>query len=259
MDQAKSECFKGVFTMNKKTQKTPDIDEDLAGQYVLGTLSPEERNAFELQLADSVELQKSVNQWQNHFLSITDNLAPITAPQPLSARIERTLDELEKQPSNTTTSASTPNTFVSFWQNLALWRGISAACLVVAVVMGIKLQTFEPTLSEPTYIAVLVAPEDKTPGWVIQTSHTNQMQLVPLGAVEIPKGKALQFWTKADGWDAPVSLGLVKSGETLNLDINKLPPLAENQLFELTLEQETGSPTGRPTGPITSIGRGISM
>jgi anti-sigma-K factor RskA len=245
--------------MNKDTHHNPDIDSDLSGQYVLGTLSPEERSAFELELAGSVELQKAVNQWQAHFLSITDKLEPITAPQPLSARIERTLDELEKQPSNTTTSASTPNTFVSFWQNLALWRGISAACLVVAVIMGIKLQTFEPTLSEPTYIAVLVAPEDKTPGWVIQTSHTNQMQLVPLGAVEIPKGKALQFWTKADGWDAPVSLGLVKSGETLNLDINKLPPLAENQLFELTLEQETGSPTGRPTGPITSIGRGISM
>ena len=257
MDQAKSECFKGVFTMNKKTQKTPDIDEDLAGQYVLGTLSPEERNAFELQLADSVELQKSVNQWQNHFLSITDNLAPIAAPQPLSARIERSLDELEKQP--TQTEKITANTFTSFWQNLVLWRGISMACLVLAMVLGFKLQTVEPMLSEPTYIAVLVQPENKTPGWVIQTSHTNQMQLVPLGAVEIPEGKALQFWTKAEGWDAPISLGLVKKGETLNIDINKLPALTENQLFELTIEDEMGSSTGKPTGPITSIGRGISM
>lgn len=243
--------------MNQSTDHTSDMNDDLSGQYVLGTLTPEERNAFERRLADSVELQKAVNQWQAHFLSITDQLAPVEAPQPLSARIERTLDELEKKPNKST--SPTANSFVSFWQNLALWRGVSAACLVLAVVLGIKLQTIEPIIGEPTYIAVLVAPEDKTPGWVIQTSHTNQMQLMPLGAVEIPEGKALQFWTKAEGWDAPVSLGLVKRGETLNFDINKLPPLTENQLFELTLEQESGSPTGRPTGPITSIGRGISI
>ena len=243
--------------MNTESQHTPDKEDDLSGQYVLGTLSPEERHAFELQLVDSVELQRSVNQWQNHFLSITDKLTPIAAPQPLSARIERSLDELEKQPKKV--EQPTHNSLFSFWQNLSLWRGISAACVVLAVVLGLKLQTIDPMLSEPTYIAVLVQPENKTPGWVIQTSHTNQMQLVPLGAVEIPKGKALQFWTKAEGWDAPVSLGLVKKGETLNIDINKLPALTENQLFELTIEDETGSPTGKPTGQITSIGRGISI
>ena len=257
MDKTQFKRVKGVFTMKKESHHTLDNEDDLSGQYVLGTLSPEERQAFELQLANSVELQKSVNQWQAHFLSITDRLDPLSAPQPLSARIERSLDELEKQPKKT--DQATHNSLFSFWQNLSLWRGISAACVVLAVVLGLKLQTIDPMLSEPTYIAVLVQPENKTPGWVIQTSHTNQMQLVPLGAVEIPKGKALQFWTKAEGWDAPVSLGLVKKGETLNIDINKLPALTENQLFELTIEDETGSPTGKPTGQITSIGRGISI
>jgi len=243
--------------MNKNTHKTPDIDEDLAGQYVLGTLTAEQRHEFEQRLANNNELQKEVNQWQAHFLSLTDRLEPIAAPQPLSARIERSLDELEISPKPIIQNKTNP--LLSFWHNLSLWRGFSVACLVLVMVLGFKLQTLQPILSEPTYIAVLVQPEDKTPGWVIQTSHSNQMQLVPLGAVEIPEGKALQFWTKAEGWDAPVSLGLVKKGETLKLDINKLPPLTENQLFELTLEQATGSPTGKPTGPITSIGRGISM
>jgi len=243
--------------MNKNTHTTPEIDDDLAGQYVLGTLTAEQRQEFEQRLANSTELQKEVNQWQAHFLSLTDRLEPIIAPQPLSARIERSLDELEISPKPIMQNKTNP--LLSFWHSLSLWRGFSVACLVLVMVLGFKLQTLQPILSEPTYIAVLVQPEDKTPGWVIQTSHSNQMQLVPLGAVEIPEGKALQFWTKAEGWDAPVSLGLVKKGETLKLDINKLPPLTENQLFELTLEQATGSPTGKPTGPITSIGRGISM
>lgn len=244
--------------MNKHTQHTPDKDDDLSGQYVLGTLTSEEREAFEKRLAESVQLQRSVNKWQAHFLSITDKLETLPAPQALSARIERSLDELQKKPK--TSKPKNQNPLLSFWQNLALWRCVSVACLILAVTLGIKLQMVDPaSIAEPTYIAVLVAPEDKTPGWVIQTSHTNQMQLVPLGAVEIPEGKALQFWTKADDWDAPISLGIVKKGETLNLDIKKLPPLTENQLFELTLELETGSPTGKPTGPITSIGRGIAI
>lgn len=243
--------------MNQASQHSVDKNDNLSGQYVLGTLTPEERHAFEKQLANSTKLQKSVNEWQAHFLSITDNLVPLSVPQPLSARIERSLDELQKHPSAVPPKATNP--VVSFWQSLALWRGVSIACLMLAMVLGFQLQTNTTTLSDPTYIAVLVKPEDKTPGWVIQTSHTNQIQLVPLGAVEIPKGKALQFWTKADGWDAPISLGLVKKGETLNLDINKLPPLTENQLFELTIESATGSPTGKPTGQITSIGRGISI
>ena len=245
--------------MNQDTQQIPDNDDNLSGQYVLGTLTQEERKAFESRLANNIELQKAVNQWQAHFLSITDQLPPQQAPQPLSERIERSLDELENKTKITAAKITTINPLQSFWQNIALWRGVAAACLMLAMVFGVQLQNIVPTMSEPTYIAVLVAPEDKTPGWIIQTSHTNQMQLVPLGAVEIPKGKALQFWTKAEGWDAPVSLGLVQKGETLNVDINKLPPLTENQLFELTIEDETGSSTGKPTGPITSIGRGISM
>ncbi|WP_413284238.1 anti-sigma factor domain-containing protein [Vibrio sp. MA40-2] len=243
--------------MKKEITNTPEADDELSGQYVLGTLSAPEREEFEHRLVNSIELQKSVNQWQQHFLTITDRLDTVDAPQPLSARIERSLDELEK--STPQSAQPTREVNVSFWQSLGFWRGISMACLMVVLAMGLKLQVISPELSKPTYIAVLMQPENNSPGWVIQTSQSSQMQLVPLGAVEIPKGKALQFWTKADDWDAPVSLGLIKNGEALSLNIDKLPPLIENQLFELTLEQETGSATGKPTGPITSIGRGISI
>ena len=122
------------------------------------------------------------------------------------------------------------------------------------------LQPAPPVETQTRYVAVLVAPQEKTPGWIIQASTQTpepKIELIPVGAVEIPEGKALQFWTKAKGWDAPVSLGLVKKGQSLEVAIDQLPPLEEDQLFELTLEDESGSPTGLPTGPIYSIGRGV--
>lgn len=66
----------------------------------------------------------------------------------------------------------------------------------------------------------------------------NSVQLVQLAATEVPPDRALEFWTKADGWAGPVSL-------------------EPNQLFELTLEPKTGSPIGKPTGPIQFIGRAV--
>ncbi|MCB5162726.1 anti-sigma factor [Marinomonas algarum] len=230
-----------------------NTDNNLAGQYVLGTLDKTERVVFEARLADNPQLQKMVNQWQDHFVSITDQLPPVSAPQPLSARIERSLDTLE------TSRPITQKPTTNFWQSLPIWRGLAGVGMALTVFFAVQLSTMQPELSEPTYIAVLVAPQDKTPSWVIQTGQSNQMQLVPLAAVEIPKGKALQFWTKAEGWEKPVSLGLVKKGETLKVNLDSLPPLTENQLFELTLEQASGSPTGLPTGPIASIGRGVIM
>ncbi len=56
-----------------------------------------------------------------------------------------------------------------------------------------------------------------------------------------------------------MSQGLVKPGEPVRIPLDKLPPLEPNQLFELTLEPKTGSPIGKPTGPIQFIGRAVKM
>ena len=111
----------------------------------------------------------------------------------------------------------------------------------------------------PQYLVVLVAPQDKAPGWVIQASSRRQLSLIPLGQAVVPAEKSLQFWTKGDSWSGPVSLGLVRPGQTVQIPLDKLPPLQPNQLFELTLEPVNGSPTNRPTGPIQFIGRAVKV
>jgi anti-sigma-K factor RskA len=94
---------------------------------------------------------------------------------------------------------------------------------------------------------------------VISASNPREIQLIPLGVAQVPEDKALEFWTKAEGWQGPVSLGLVKPGQTLSVPVDKLPPLQPDQLFELTLENRTGSPIGKPTGPIQFIGRAVKV
>jgi anti-sigma-K factor RskA len=75
----------------------------------------------------------------------------------------------------------------------------------------------------------------------------------------VPPERALQFWTKAPSATAPTSLGLVPGDRVTEIPAARLPALEPDTLFELTLEPATGSPTGRPTGPVLFVGRAVAI
>ena len=109
-------------------------------------------------------------------------------------------------------------------------------------------------------MAVLQSPDNRTTGWVVEWQAGRGLRLVPAGAAEpVPAGRALQFWTKAEGAAGPTSLGLVRAGEALALPLARLQEVGPRQLFEITLEPENGSPIGRPTGPILYLGRAVAL
>ena len=231
--------------------ETPEERDELASEYVLGTLSAELRSEVQQRLRDDAELRTAVDTWERRLLGLTDLVEPTTPTAHLWRRVERSVAALEPRPPQ---PAAQPS---SWWNLLPLWRALAGAGLTATLLLGALLLT--QTTVKPTYLVVLVGPQDKAPGWVIQASNPREIQLIPLGVVEVPADKALEFWTKAEGWQGPVSLGLVKPGQTLSIPLDKLPPLVPDQLFELTLENPNGSPIGKPTGPIQFIGRAVKV
>lgn len=232
------------------SEQTPDDIDALAGEYVLGTLPYVQRQALAQRLEHDPVLREAVDAWE-HRLQSMQALAPAQTPSDyLWQRIERSVDSL------------TPSSVVAgpahWWQRPAPWRWASVAGLVLSLLLG-SLLLREAPVTTPNYLVVLVAPQNNAPGWVIQASSPQHVQLIPLGITEVPANKTLQFWTKADGWSGPVSLGLVEPGQRLDVPLEALPPLENNQLFELTLEGPTGSTTGKPTGPIQFIGRAVKV
>lgn len=232
----------------RPVDETPDELDELASEYVLGTLPADRRTEVQQRLHHDAELRAAVDSWERRLLGLTDLAEPITPSSRLWQRIERSVSQLNRQPE------ATPS---SWWNLLPLWRGLAGAGLAATLLLGALLLT--QTTVKPTYLVVLVAPQDKAPGWVIQASNPREIQLIPLGVAQVPEDKALEFWTKAEGWQGPVSLGLVKPGQTLSVPLDKLPPLVPDQLFELTLENPNGSPIGKPTGPIQFIGRAVKV
>ncbi|MGY2293064.1 anti-sigma factor [Pseudomonas sp. SDO528_S397] len=226
-----------------------DALDELASEYVLGTLAAEQRDTVRQRLEHDAGLRAAVDAWEQRLAALTELAEPVTPSVYLWHRIERSLGHEPPAP------AASPGR----WNLLALWRGLAGAGLVTSLLLATLLLTRTAALAPPTYVVVLVAPQNQAPGWVIQASDTRQIQLIPLGNMDVPADKALQFWTKGDDWQGPVSLGLVRPGQTLSVPLDRLPPLAPNQLFELTLEGPQGSPTGKPTGPIQAIGRAVKV
>lgn len=239
----------------------PDDLHTLAGEYVLGTLPLAEREAFEARLANDPELQEAVAAWEERFFPYTAMVEPVAPSDYLWPRIERSLKASATRASaSVPTRAPRPNApRRRLVQSLPFWRGVAGAGLAAALTMGVLLTNVTTAPATPEYMVVLLAPQTQSAGWVVQAANRQEIQLIPLGTFEVPEGKALEFWTKADDWQAPVSLGLVEPGQPLRLRLDQLPPLEDNQLFELTLEDDTGSPTGLPTGPIEFIGRAVEI
>ena len=248
----------------------PDDLNLLAGEYVLGTLPAAARNAVAQRLQTDTALRDAVAQWEARLLPLTQLAEPITPPDALWARIDSSLQAATAPSTTAPTQAQAaagqraPKPVVSpitrWWDHLGLWRALAGSGFAMAAVLAAVLVTrVAPQAAPPQFMVVLVAPQDKARGWVEQASTSNTISQIPLGMAEVPAGRALEFWTKADGWNGPVSLGLVKPGQPLQIPLDKLPPLQPNQLFELTLEPPTGSPIGKPTGPIQFIGRAVKV
>ncbi|NBG92163.1 anti-sigma factor domain-containing protein [Pseudomonas sp. 9.1(2019)] len=235
--------------------ESPDNIDELASEYVLGTLPAEQRIKIQKRLAQDADLRTAVDAWEQRLLALTE----LAEPQPPTAllwrRIERSLNSTDRRASGVAATAKP----TSWWNLLPLWRGLAGTSLVATLLLGSILLTRTAVVNPTTYLVVLVAPQNQAPGWVIQASNPREIQLIPLEVAQVPADKVLQFWTKADGWQAPVSLGLVKPGQTFSVPLDNLPPLEPNQLFELTLENPNGSQTGKPTGPIQFIGRAVKV
>ena len=221
---------------------------DLAAGYVLGTLSAANRHDVEQAFPLDAELRTAVQNWQERLLPLAALPQPVEPSVQLWQRIENTLGKPSAEPGKPA-AASAGTAVDSWWNSVKLWRGMAGTGFAAAAVMAAVLVTRigMPPVAAPQYMVVLVAPQDKAPGWVIQASSPRQLSLIPLGQMQVPAEKSLQFWTKGENWSGPVSLGLVKPGQTLQIPLDTLPPLQPNQLFELTLEPANGSPTHKPT------------
>jgi anti-sigma-K factor RskA len=236
---------------------TPE-QERLAAEYVIGLLDGDERRIAERLSEEDGDFHAAVAQWQARLAEIDATAAPVLPEGALWSRIETGLAQapapMRIEDPRPVAIPSPGTAFAALWRSLPFWRitGIAGAVASLVLAFGVGLLATRAA-REPVLIAVLLT-EQNRPAAVVNAFANGNAELIPLEPIPVPPGRALEIWTLWDRVRGPVSIGLIDHARTVRLNVSALPQTGPNQLFEITLEPATGSPTGRPTGPVLMKG-----
>lgn len=226
-----------------------------AGDYVLGVMDEDERERAERDMERDPAFRDAVMTIAGsmHALDLTAKPESVD-PEMWNTIAARISSMPQYSPVDTKTVPEAANDTVPSRprgiNSGSGWKGaLAAASLLVACGAGYFAGV---TTSKPTSpVAVIVLNTDSNvPGAVFEAYADNSVRILSLDDFEVPAGKTLQAWTLYDQSVGPVSLGTFAKSDEVRLKGPAQPPPKADQLYEITLEPETGSPTGKPTGPI---------
>lgn len=216
-------------------------------EYVLGLGSAESRAAMARAIEADPTLANEVRFWENRFAAFNEGYestaAPVSAWEGIEARLFG--------------PAAAPPARRSWYDSLAVWRGLAAASAAVAVV-AVGLNFLPATLEEPRETAQLVAalqPSESDVSFLARYDETvGELHLSGSGT-PAGTGNDYELWF-IEGEDAPISMGVVAIDEPQRLVVDQAlrDQLGEGVTLAVTLETAGGSPTGAPQGPIVAAG-----
>lgn len=214
----------------------------LVAEYVLGLLGPEAHRRAERLIEADPALRRERDFWQHRFSAFDGEYSETPPPAHLIERIESRMFGAEKK--------------ASWLDSLALWRGLTAGALAVAVA-AIGFSLMEPQQDVSTLTTQLVAAlqaEGSDVQFVALYDGTGTVRLTALSGEPV-EDRDLELWAIQGGND-PISMGVIpvdaRSSVPLSPDV--LAGWGEGSVLAITLEPKGGAPQGIPTGPIVASG-----
>jgi anti-sigma-K factor RskA len=227
----------------------------LAAEYVLGTLGPEERAAFESRVAADAEAKRAVDEWTRRLSPLAQAVKEVEPPAGLWDKIQRQLQPQNPGQAAPAVLAANDNLTVELRRSARRWRNAFIAVSALAASLAAFVVYREQPgreLPRGSYVAI-VRPEGGRPAVIVNVNPASKSAYVIPVAAEAPAGRSLQLWFIGNG-EKPKSMGLVKAqAERLSLPAGAD---VENALLAISVEPEGGLPAGAegPTGPVIYSG-----
>lgn len=221
--------------------------EAMAGEYVLGTLAPNERLEAQTLVTQNTEFAAAVDLWTQRLAPLLLATRSVTPPGELRARILAGIDKLP----------GAGNTVVDLKKRLSFWRGFSLAASALAAALALFI-VFKPApeMAPGNYVAVL-QPEGPGPAFVASIDLKDGTINVKRLGSQAEAGKSFELWAVGGGRANPQSLGVIDA--SLRIPASQLgkvdPATLGETVFAISLEPQGGSPTGAPTGPVLYTGK----
>ena len=222
---------------------TPEQEKTLAAEFVLGLLEGEDLAEAVRRFRADTSFVHEVESWRAHLIAFDDTTEVRPASDLLWQKIEVGMGvRMSGRP-------SIASAWSRLWSSVPVLRTAALAASFAAVLFAVGLGVaIRQAREQPVMVAVLM--DGTRPGAVVHAFADGRVVLVPLTSINVPEGRALEVWTLPSRERGPVSVGLMSQARTLQLNLKDLSAPRVDQLFEITLEPASGSPTGRPTGPV---------
>lgn len=226
-----------------------DINE-LAGEYVLGTLDAAERASVEARRAREAQLDRAIRDWERRLAPLNTSAQPVDPSPGLLERIESRIGKSEP----VTAQVIELKDRLKFWRRTAAITSAMAASLLAVVLV----REMTPPPKSRNLVAVLQK-DAQSPAFLVSVDVDKKFMTVRPVAAKHEAGKSYELWLIHDSLGKPRSLGVVD-------DPSVIPPaqlaaydknVIENATLAISLEPEGGSPTGDPTGPVLFAGKMI--
>ncbi|MDE8345179.1 MAG: anti-sigma factor [Acidocella sp.] len=223
---------------------TPEPQDILASEYVLGLLEGEALREAEALLHANAGFAALVQSWERRLMPLAETTPELPPPPQVWRRIAaatRANSTDATQPAGLRARGGMPTGFIRTRRGMFLAVcGSAVAALVVVVTMSISPQPARQ-------IAML---KNRDGGGFIVAQTKTDMIITP-SHITLPSGHVAELWLLAPN-HAPQAIGVFQPGHSLDI---KLPTTPSPGLsLAVSLEPPGGAPGPTPTGPIIAEG-----
>ena len=222
-------------------------DQVIAGEYVLGVLSADDRRKVEARMVLDRAFAAMVKHWESNLSTFDESYEPLPPSPQVFTAIERRI--FADQPAVAGGG---------LWSSLAFWR-----ILTLASVAGlVTIATFASGILEPVsekrrpLVAELAGEGSAAINLLAQyDAATGALTVTPVAARHA-EAKSLEVWL-IEGDNPAKSLGVLpQTGEGEIVIAPELrAKVGEGVTLALSVEPLGGSPTGKATGPVVAAGK----
>ncbi|HEY5289768.1 MAG TPA: anti-sigma factor [Caulobacteraceae bacterium] len=230
----------------------PEVERDLAAEYVLGVLEGPARASVARRLATDASLRAEVEAWEQRLAPLLDEVSPAPAPEGLWARIAQAIEP----GANLAPFPARPR----LWDRPGPWRAATAMAVAAAAVLAIVVVRAPPTLSPSaqaagSILAATLKTTDGRPLYVATIDRTRAaVTLVRVGAVDSGSRSPELWLIPVGGKPRPVAVLAGQGALSLPVPSSVRSDAAVKAVLAVSLEPTGGSPTGAPTGPVIATG-----
>lgn len=222
--------------------RNPQLGDQLAAEYVLGTLRGAARRRFEVLLARNWMLRACVADWECRLDPLGGMLAPLPPPPGLWPKIQRQI-----APRRISRAG------------LRLWWPPSVAAVGLVLVLSILL-TQTGVWEQPSRYTAVIVNSEAQPVWTLSgREYGKYIHVKTLRVPEVPPGRVCELWLSwADGTFHSLGILPEKSDGMI-----AIPAQLERVLYTATvmvsMEPKSRPRARAPTGPVVFRGAWLAL